>query len=82
MAKNLVLNPILAHLAQIQATNFYFENLALSVTRYYGQLSSCTIEKPNYPILRNLDGQVDRWTRVISEDAVRLNIRKAFNKKM
>ena len=71
MAKNLVLNPILAHLAQIQATNFYFENLALSVTRYYGQLSSCTIsEKTKNLILTNFltdgctDGRMDRKTDI------------------
>ena len=40
--------------------------MALSVTRYYGQLSSCTIpEKTNDPILRKLsdgwiDGQMDK----------------------
>ena len=34
-----------------------------SVTRYHGQLSSCTIsEKTNTPILRKLsDGQTDGW---------------------
>ena len=32
---------------------FYFKNLALSVTRYHGQLSSCKIsEKINDPVLR------------------------------
>ena len=57
MAKNLVLGLKLAHLAQI-----------LSVTRYHGQLSSCTIsEKTNDPILRKLsdrqmDRRTDRWT--------------------
>ena len=37
------------------------KNLAPSVTRYHGQLSSCTIsEKPNDSILRKLsDGQTD-----------------------
>ena len=66
MAKNLVLGPILAHLAQIWAPNFFFKNLASSVTRYHGQLSSCTIsEKTNDPILRKLsDGQTDRPTDV------------------
>ena len=51
---------------------FFFKNLALSVTRYYGQLSSCTIsEKTNDPILRILcDRWMPRWTRVISQDAV------------
>ena len=43
---------------------FFFKNLALSVTRYHGQLSSCTIsEKTNDPILRKLsDGWTDRPT--------------------
>ena len=43
---------------------FFFKNLASSVTRYHGQLSSCTIsKKTNDPILRKLsDGQTDRWT--------------------
>ena len=55
MAKNLVLGPILTHLAQIWATQFFKKNLAPSVTICYGQLSSCTIsEKTNDPILRKL----------------------------
>ena len=76
MAKNLVLCSILAHLTQIWAANFFKKNLEPSVTRYYGQLSSCTTsEKTNDPILRKLsdgrtggqtDGQTDRRTRVIS----------------
>ena len=43
---------------------FFFENTALSVTRYYGQLSSRIIsEKTNYPILRKFsDGLTDRQT--------------------
>ena len=55
---------------------FFPENLTLSVTRYYGQLSSCTIsEKTNDPILTKLsdgwtDGRTDRQAdgrmRVIS----------------
>ena len=51
---------------------FFFKNLASSVTRYHGQLSSCTIsEKTNDPILRKLsdvrtDGWTDRRTRVVS----------------
>ena len=46
------------------ANEFFFKNLALSVTRYHGQLSSCTIsEKTNDPILRKLsDGWTDRPT--------------------
>ena len=53
---------------------FPLKNLALSVTRYHAQLSSCTIsEKNNDPILRKLsDGQTDKWMRVISQDAVPL----------
>ena len=48
--------------------NFFFKNFALSVTRYHGQLSSCTISKnTNDPILRKFsDGQTDRRTRGIS----------------
>ena len=40
---------------------FFFKNLARSVTRYHGQLSSCTIsEKTNDPNLRKLsDGRTD-----------------------
>ena len=47
---------------------FFFKNLALSVTRYYGQLSSCKIsEKTNDPIMRKFsDGRTDRWSTVIS----------------
>ena len=54
MAKNLVFG----------SPNFFFKNLAPSVTRYYGQLSSCTIsEKTNDPILRKLsDERTDRRT--------------------
>ena len=63
MAKILISDPILAHLAQIWATTYFFKNLASLVTRYHGQLSSCTIsEKTNYPILRKFsDGRTDRW---------------------
>ena len=54
----------LAHLTQIWAIKFFFKNLALSVTRYHGQLSSCTIsEKTNGPVFRKLsDGRSDRPT--------------------
>ena len=47
---------------------FLSRNLAPSVSRYYGQLSSCTIpEKTNDPMLRKLsDGRMERRTRVIS----------------
>ena len=76
MAKNLVLGPILTHLAQIGAANFFKKNLTPSDTRYYGQLSWYTIsEKTNDPILRKLsdgqtDGQTDRrewFHRVLSD---------------
>ena len=63
--KKTFLGPILAHLAQIWAANvFFFKNLAPSVTRNRGQLSSCTIsEKTDDPILRKLsDGRKDRRT--------------------
>ena len=62
MAKKQVSGPMLAHLAQIWAANFFFfKNLAWSVTRYHGQLSSCTIsEETNDPILRKL--VMDGWT--------------------
>ena len=64
MAKNQVLYLILAHLAQIWADNFFFKNLAPSVTRCHVQLSSCTISgKTNDPILRKLsDGRTDGRT--------------------
>ena len=43
---------------------FFLKNLASSVTRYHGQLSSYTIsEKTNDPILRKLSGrQMAGWT--------------------
>ena len=46
---------------------FFSKNLAPSLTRCHGQLSSCTIsEKTNDPILSKFsDGQTDRRTRVI-----------------
>ena len=76
MAKNLVLDSILAPSGcQFGPPNFFCKNLALSVTRYHGQLSPCTIpEKTNDPVLRKLgdgqtgqtDEQKDRRMRVIS----------------
>ena len=53
MAKNLILDLIYARWAQIRAVN---------ITRYHGQLSSCTIsEKTNDPILRKFsDGRTCR----------------------
>ena len=43
---------------------FFFKKLAVSFTRCYGQLLSCTIsEKTDDPILRKLsDGRTDRQT--------------------
>ena len=54
--------------AQIWAQNFIFKNLASSVTRHHGQLSSCTTsEKTNDPVLRKLtDEWTDLRTRVMS----------------
>ena len=71
MTKNLVLGLILAHLAQIQAANFFLKNLALPVARYHGQLSSCTIlEKTKDPILRKLsDGRTDGQRDVQTEES-------------
>ena len=64
MAKNLVSGLILDHLVKIGDVTFFFKNLAPSVTRYHGQLLSCTISEKNYdPILRKLnDGWTDRRT--------------------
>ena len=51
---------------------FFFKSLALSVTKYHGQLSSCTISEKNHdPILRKFsdgrtNGRTDRRTRVAS----------------
>ena len=53
---------------------FFFKDLAQSVTRYHGQLSSCTIpEKTNDPILRKV--AMEGWTdEAISQDAVQLTM--------
>ena len=65
---------------------FFKKNMASSVTRFHGQLSSCTISGKTYdPILRNfsnawadkrMDRQTDqktvRLTRIIAWDAVQL----------
>ena len=66
MAKNLVFDPILAHLAKIWDSFFFFKNLALPVTKHFSQLSSCSctlLKKTNDPILGNsvTDTQMDRW---------------------
>ena len=39
IAKNLDLGLILVYLAQTLAADFFFKNLASTVTRYHGQLS-------------------------------------------
>ena len=59
MSKNLTLG-------LIRVANFFFKSLALSITRYHGQLSTYKIlERVNYPILRKFsegqtDGQMDK----------------------
>ena len=60
MAKNLVW----VQFGWNSSRQSFFKNLAPSVTRYHGQLSSCTIsEKTNDPLLRKLsDGRTDRQT--------------------
>ena len=62
MAKNLILGLNQVH----WAARFFFKNLAPSVTRYYGQLSSCKYQKKlivQTLILRKLsDGRKDRQT--------------------
>ena len=46
--EKLVSGPILIHLAQIRAAKTFFsKNLASSVARYHGQLSSCTKSEKN-----------------------------------
>ena len=69
--KNLVLGPILAHLAQIWGTKFFLKISGSEVTRYHGQLSSCTIsEKSNDPMLKKLsDGRTDGWTDGQTDDS-------------
>ena len=58
--------PDLGPLGTNPGCQFFFKNLASSVTRYHGQLSSCKIsEKTNDPILRKftggqMDGRTDR----------------------
>ena len=53
MAKNLVLGPILTHLAQIQDTKFFFQK--------FDSISHLS-DKTNDPILRKLnDGWMDGW---------------------
>ena len=64
--------PNLGSLGSNLGRQIFFKNLALSVARYHGQLSSCTKSKElNDPILTKFsggrtDGRTDRRTRVIS----------------
>ena len=75
MAKSLVLGPILAHLAQIQAAKYFFNILASSVTNV---MVSCHLVKYQKKLAiqswENLvtDGRTGRRTRMILWDAVRL----------
>ena len=67
MAKNLLsaeFGPFGPNLRRQKKKKNLLKNLAPSVTRYYGHLSSCTIsEKTNDPILRELkDGRTDGQT--------------------
>ena len=69
MLKETHFKPNLGTLGPNSGRQFFFKNMSSSVTRYNGQLSSCTIsEKPNDPILEDLvaDGWADRRTRVVS----------------
>ena len=70
MTKNTILDPILTYSTEIWTAKFFFKNLAPSVTRYPGQLSSCALsEKTNDSILRKFsDERTDRRVRVISKD--------------
>ena len=57
----------LGHLGgKFRPQKLFSKNLVSSVTRYHGQLSSCTIsEKNNDPILRkHSEKQTDGWTDV------------------
>ena len=66
MAKNIILGLTWVFWAQTLANNFFLENLALPVTRYHGQLLSCTISEKTNLILRKLsDGWADRQAKVI-----------------
>ena len=45
MSKKPSLRPDFVALAQFWVANFFKKNLVSSVTRYHGQLSSCTISE-------------------------------------
>ena len=68
-------------MAQIQAANFFFFFQNSGSANSWSAIIMYNVRKNNDPILRKLsdgprdrqaDGQTDRWTRVISKDAVRL----------
>ena len=72
MAKSLVFGPNLGSLGPILGRqNFFFKNLASSVTRYQGNLSSCIrSEKTNDPILKKfMDGRTDGRTERQTDDS-------------
>ena len=62
--KKISFGPDLGPLDQNSGSQFFFKNLALSVPRYHGQLSSCRLsEKASDSVLRKLgDGRTDRQT--------------------
>ena len=48
MAKNVVSGPILASFGPNISHQVFFKILTLSVTKHYGQLSSCTLSEKRY----------------------------------
>ena len=64
MAKNLVSDLILAHLAQIRTNNFFFKNLALSISIHHTSYHHVQYQKKtNDPILKKFsDGRTDGQT--------------------
>ena len=68
MAKNLVSDLILAHLAQIRTNNIFFKNLALSISIHHTSYHHVQYQKKtNNPILKKFsdgrtDGQTDEHT--------------------
>ena len=56
------------NLSKYNLSIFCKKNLASSVTRYHGQLSSCTIpEKTNDPILRKFSDRRERFHGTLSD---------------
>ena len=56
------------NLSKYNLSLFCKKNLASSVTRYHGQLSSCTIpEKTNDPILRKFSDRRERFYGTLSD---------------